>query len=191
VLAERFSPRLLDDIRLTNKVSQNLHAEIFLRTVGREKFGAGSTAAGLKVERDFLKAAGISNDDVILSDGSGLARDDLVTPRAVVALLRYVASLPWGPQFLATLPVAGTDGTLQDRMKNTPAAGLIQAKTGTIEHDYGLAGYATTVRGEYLTFAIYSADNPQKPHDADRAIDAIAEAMVQTLGTSQATKKKK
>jgi serine-type D-Ala-D-Ala carboxypeptidase/endopeptidase (penicillin-binding protein 4) len=191
VLTERLSPRLLDDIRLTNKVSQNLHAEIFLRTVGREKFGVGSTAAGLKVERDFLEAAGISNNDVILSDGSGLARDDLVAPRAVVALLRYVASQPWSPQFLTTLPVAGTDGTLQDRMKDTPAAGLIQAKTGTIDHDYGLAGYATTVRGEYLTFAIYSADNPQKPHDADMAIDAIAEAMVQTLGASHDAKKKK
>jgi serine-type D-Ala-D-Ala carboxypeptidase/endopeptidase (penicillin-binding protein 4) len=191
VLTERLSPRLLDDIRLTNKVSQNLHAEILLRTVGREKFGVASTAGGLKAERDFLQAAGIPNDEVILSDGSGLARDDLVTPRAVVALLRYVASQPWGPQFLSTLPVAGTDGTLEDRMKNTPATGLIQAKTGTIEHDYGLAGYATTVRGEYLAFAIYSADSPQKPHDADMAIDAIAEAMVQMLGSPRAARKKK
>lgn len=191
VLAERQSPRLIDDLRLTNKVSQNLHAEILLRTVGREKFGLGSTAAGLKVERDFLRAAGIADDEVILSDGSGLARDDLVTPRAVVALLRYAAQQPWGAQFLSTLPVSGTDGTLQDRMKNTPAAGLIQAKTGTIEHDYGLAGYATTAGGEYLAFAIYSGNNPQKPHDGDLAIDSIAEAMVQTLGPQRTARKKK
>ena len=57
---------------MTNKVSQNLHAEILLRAVGREKFGVGSTAAGLKAERDFLKAAGVADGDVVLSDGSGL-----------------------------------------------------------------------------------------------------------------------
>ena len=191
VLAERQSPRLIDDLRLTNKVSQNLHAEILLRTVGREKFGLGSTAAGLKIERDFLRAAGIADDEVILSDGSGLARDDLVTPRAVVALLRYAAGQPWGGQFLSTLPVSGTDGTLQDRMKNTPAAGLIQAKTGTIEHDYGLSGYATTAGGEYLAFAMYSGNSPEKSHEGDLAIDSIAEAMVQTLGPKRPAKKKK
>ena len=87
--------------------------------MGREKLGVGSTSAGLKVERDFLRTAGVADGDVILSDGSGLSRDDLVTPRAVVALLRYAQTRSWGRDFFSTLPVAGVDGTLEDRMKNT------------------------------------------------------------------------
>ena len=154
-----------------------------MRAVGREKFGVGSTAAGLKAERDFLKAAGVADGDVLLSDGSGLARDDLVTPRAAVALLRYALRQPWGESFLATLPVAGVDGTLENRMKNTPAAGLVEAKTGSADHARALSGYATTRNGEYLVFSLFDNNNPQHWSDATAALDAITEAMVETLGT--------
>jgi len=118
----------------------------------------------------------------VLSDGSGLSRDDLVTPRAMVALLRYAAQQPWGQEFLSTLPVAGVDGTLEDRMKDTPASGRIEAKTGAIEHARALSGYATTERGESLVFAIFGNNNPQHGPDATTALDAIAAAMVETLG---------
>jgi serine-type D-Ala-D-Ala carboxypeptidase/endopeptidase (penicillin-binding protein 4) len=182
VLAEHFSPPLIQSVEFTNKASNNLHAELLLRTVAREKLGLGSTAAGLKVEKDFLRAAGIPDGDVILSDGSGLARDDLVTPRAMVMLLRYVARQPWGGAFLSTLPVAGVDGTLEDRMKNTAATGLIEAKTGTLEHDRALSGYATTLRGEYLAFAIFCNNDAQHGPGASAPIDAIAKAMIETLG---------
>jgi serine-type D-Ala-D-Ala carboxypeptidase/endopeptidase (penicillin-binding protein 4) len=191
VLAEHLSPPLIESIRLTNKISQNLHAELLLRTVGREKTGLGSTAAGLKVERDFLAAAGIADTDVVLSDGSGLSRDDLVTPRAVVALLRYAARQPWGPDFISTLPVAGVDGTLEDRMKNTPAAGRIRAKTGSHEDAHALSGYASTLRGESLVFAIFGNNNPQHGLDATTTLDALATAMVETLGTEPPAGKKK
>jgi len=183
VLAEHVSQPLLEIVRMTNKVSQNLHAEILLRAVGREKFGVGSTAAGLKAERDFLKAAGVADGDVVLSDGSGLARDDLVTPRAAVALLRYALRQPWGESFLATLPVAGVDGTLENRMKNTPAAGLVEAKTGSADHARALSGYATTRAGEHLVFSLFDNNNPQHWSDATAALDAITEAMVEILGT--------
>jgi D-alanyl-D-alanine carboxypeptidase/D-alanyl-D-alanine-endopeptidase (penicillin-binding protein 4) len=183
VLAEHVSQPLLEIVRMTNKVSQNLHAEILLRAAGREKFGVGSTAAGLKAERDFLKAAGVADGDVVLSDGSGLARDDLVTPRAAVALLSYALRQPWGESFLATLPVAGVDGTLENRMKNTPATGLVEAKTGSADHARGLSGYATTRHGEYLVFSLFDNNNPQHWSDATAALDAITEAMVEMLGT--------
>jgi D-alanyl-D-alanine carboxypeptidase/D-alanyl-D-alanine-endopeptidase (penicillin-binding protein 4) len=182
LLAEHLSQPLLEIVRATNKVSQNLHAELLLRTVGKEKLGLGSTAEGLKVERDFLKAAGIADGDVLLSDGSGLARDDLVTPRAVVALLSYVQRQPWGEAFLATLPVAGVDGTLENRMKNTAAAGFVEAKTGSSDHVRAISGYATTRRGEYLVFSIFANSNPQHGSDATAALDSIATAMVETLG---------
>ncbi len=140
VLAEHLSPALSESVRLTNKISLNLHAELFLRAAGREALGLGSTAAGLKVERSFLARAGVPAGDIVLTDGSGLSRDNLVTPRGIVALLRYARRQPWGADFVSTLPVAGVDGTLENHMKNTPAAGSIEAKTGTIEHVHALCG---------------------------------------------------
>ena len=191
VLAEHISPTLLESIRVTNKVSQNLHAELFLRTVAREKTGIGSTDAGIWVEQNFLKTTGIADGDVVLSDGSGLSRDDLVTPRAVVQLLRYVAQQPWGLDYISTLPIAGMDGTLENRMKGTAASGRILAKTGSLEHVRAMSGYATTLRGEHLVFTIFGNNNPEHGHDATAAMDAIGIAMVETLGTSAPPKKKK
>jgi serine-type D-Ala-D-Ala carboxypeptidase/endopeptidase (penicillin-binding protein 4) len=189
VVAEHDSPPLLETIRLTNKISQNLHAELLLRAVGREKFGAGSTAAGLKVEREFLHAAGVPDGDILLSDGSGLGRDNLVTPRGMAALLAYAARQPWGADFHSTLPVAGSDGTLETRMTGTAAAGLIQAKTGEIEHVRALSGYATTLGGESLVFSIFYNNNPQHGTATVAPVDAIANVMVETLGASRPEKK--
>lgn len=182
VLAEHISPPFIESIRLTNKISQNLHAELFLRTVAKEKTGVGSIDEGLQLERDFLKSAGISDGDILLSDGSGLARDDLVKPRAMVQLLRYAAQQPWGPDFLSTLPVAGVDGTMEGRMKQPAEAGLIQAKTGSLDHVHALSGYATTLRGEYLAFSIFGNNDPEHGGDASSVIDEIGAAMVETLG---------
>jgi D-alanyl-D-alanine carboxypeptidase/D-alanyl-D-alanine-endopeptidase (penicillin-binding protein 4) len=182
ILAEHVSPPLLESVRVLNKVSQNLHAELFLRAVAREKTGIGSTEIGLKLEQDFLKSLGVADGDAVLTDGSGLSTNNLVTPRAVAALLQYAIHQPWGPDFMATLPIAGVDGTLEDRMKGTPAAGLIQAKTGGLEHVHALSGYATTVGGEYLVFSIFVNNDPEKGRDAIAAIDAIALTMVETLG---------
>jgi serine-type D-Ala-D-Ala carboxypeptidase/endopeptidase (penicillin-binding protein 4) len=189
-IAEHISEPLLESIRLTNKMSHNLHAELLLRAVGREKLGVGSTAAGLKAEREFLKTAGVADGDILLSDGSGLARDDLVTPRAIVTLLRYAAQQPWGRDFLSTLPVAGVDGTLEGRMSGTAASGMIEAKTGEIEHVRALSGYAATLRGESLVFAIFYNNNPQHGVGTTAPVDAIATALVETLGTSPRAKKK-
>ena len=182
VLAEHISPSLLESIRLTNKISQNLHAEMFLREVGREKFGTASTAAGLYVERDFLRSAGIADGDVVLTDASGLSPQDLVTPRAVVALLRYAQTQPWGADFASTLPVAGVDGTLENRFNAGPAAGVIHAKTGAIDNVRAISGYATSRLGEPLVFCVIVNDNPQHGLDATTTLDAIAAAMVDTLG---------
>jgi serine-type D-Ala-D-Ala carboxypeptidase/endopeptidase (penicillin-binding protein 4) len=189
VLAEHLSPPLIESVRLTNKISQNLHAELFLRAVGREKLGLGSTAAGLKAERDFLAHAGAGAGDIVLSDGSGLARDDLVTPLGMVAVLRYASRQPWGGDFEASLPVAGVDGTIADRMKETPAAGKIEAKTGTIEHAHALAGYATTRHGGQVVFAIFCDDTTDKFQDATRPVDQIAEAIVELAAPATPPKK--
>ena len=96
------------------------------------------------MEQNFLKTAGIADGDVVLSDGSGLSRDDLVTPRAIVQLLLYVSQQPWGVDYISTFPIAGVDGTLENRMKDTAASGRILAKTGSLEHVRAMSGYATT-----------------------------------------------
>ncbi len=191
VFAEHISPPLSEIVRVTNKVSQNLHAELLLRAVAHEKRGFGVTDAGLWVEQDFLKTVGVADGDVVFTDGSGLSRDDLVTPRAVVQLLRWDALQPWGADYISTFPIAGVDGTLETRLKDTAASGRIEAKTGALDHVRAISGFATTLRGERLIFAIFGNNNPQRGRDATVTADAIAVAMVQLLGAPPASAHKK
>jgi serine-type D-Ala-D-Ala carboxypeptidase/endopeptidase (penicillin-binding protein 4) len=191
ILAEHTSPPLAEDIRLTNKNSENLHAELLLLLAANEKAGATTYEEAEKFASDFFRTAGIADGQVILSDGSGLSRRDLVTPRAVVQMLRYAATQPWGELYRSSLPVAGEDGTLAERMKNTPASGRIIAKTGTTEHVNALSGYATTVGGAHLIFSILGNNNNLHAQTANAALDAIAVAMVEELSPAAVTKKKK
>jgi serine-type D-Ala-D-Ala carboxypeptidase/endopeptidase (penicillin-binding protein 4) len=125
-----------------------LHAEILLRLLGREKGTAGTVEGGLEVLRGFLNKVGISDDQYIFYDGSGLSRQNLVTPHAVVQLLRYAQTQPWGESFRDALPVAGVDGSLADRFKSITAQGRVYGKTGSLGGVKTLSGYATTDRGE-------------------------------------------
>jgi D-alanyl-D-alanine carboxypeptidase/D-alanyl-D-alanine-endopeptidase (penicillin-binding protein 4) len=184
VLAERLSPPLLEIIRVVNKLSQNLHAELLLRTVAKVETGIGSREAGLKDESDFLKGIGVEEDDVLLNDGSGLSRANLVTPRAVVALLRYAAHQPWGEDFFSTLPVAGKDGTLESRMKDTPAAGRVRAKTGSLEHVRATSGLVTTRAGAHLIFSMFDNNSRLHGKDSVAVFDALCDAMVEEIGAA-------
>jgi D-alanyl-D-alanine carboxypeptidase/D-alanyl-D-alanine-endopeptidase (penicillin-binding protein 4) len=191
ILAEHTSLALAEDIRQVNKNSLNLHAELLVLLAAREKAGATTREEAVKFAADFFKTAGIADGDVVLTDGSGLSRRDLVTPRAIVQMLNYAATQPWGYLYRSSLPVAGEDGTLSDRMKDSPAAGHIFAKTGTIEHVVALSGYATTTRGVHLIFSILANNNDLHAQAADAVIDAIAVAMVEELGPAPVTKRKK
>lgn len=173
VLASYQSQPLAEDLRVINKVSQNLHAELMLRLLGKEKGNSGSIAGGLEVLRSFLIGAGIRPDQFAFYDGSGLSREDLVTPEAIVELLRYAAKQPWGKAYQDTLPVAGIDGSLSDRFRNTPAVGLVRAKTGSLTHVYSLAGYATTLSGDRIAFSIVTNDDTEPTKKALDRIDRI------------------
>ena len=184
VLAEHISVPLNDSIKLINKISQNLHAEMLLRTVARQS-GMWATPDDLmKVPQDFYASAGISPDDVIQSDASGLSRHDLVTPRAIAALLTFVQKQPWFETYFNSLPVAGVDGTLEDRMKNTPAAGHIHAKTGSVEHVRTLSGFAETASGRRLIFSFLSNNQGGKNHEAADALTGLCVAMLEEFNAA-------
>src|SRR5256712_154062 len=148
VLAMNASKHLIEDVRVINKVSQNLHAEILLRLLGREKGTAGTIEGGLEVLRGFLNQAGVPNDQYVFYDGSGLSRQNLVTPHAVVQLLRYAALQPWGAAYKSTFPLSGVDGSLSDRLSAPRLQSRVSGKTGSLGGVKTLSGYATTDSGE-------------------------------------------
>lgn len=178
ILASHESQPLLEDVRVINKVSQNLHAEILLRLLGREKGTAGTIEGGLEVLRGFLNQAGIAPDQYIFYDGSGLSRQNLVTPHAVVQLLSYASSQPWGASFRETLPVAGLDGSLADRFPNLDSRAHVAAKTGALGGVKALSGYATTVKGQNVAFSILSNNFNLPNKRVIDTIDDIVEAIV-------------
>ncbi len=178
VLAEHFSAPLLDDIRVTNKTSQNLHAELALRLAGKLRGPGGSFEGGREAVKQFLLQAGLKEDEFTFLDGSGLSRRDLVTPAATVQLLIYAARQPWGAAFEESLPVSGMDGSLADRFQNTPAAGLIHAKTGSLSHVNALSGYGQTQKGRRFVFSIFCNNHNLPGSKALAAIDEIVELLV-------------
>lgn len=179
VLAEHFSAPLLDDIRVTNKTSQNLHAELALRLAGKLRGTGGSFEGGREAVKQFLLQAGLKEDEFAFLDGSGLSRRDLVTPAATVQLLIYAARQPWGPAFEESLPVSGVDGSLADRFQNTPAAGLIHAKTGSLSHVNALSGYGQTQKGRRFLFSIFCNNHNLPGSKALAAIDAVVQLLAQ------------
>jgi D-alanyl-D-alanine carboxypeptidase/D-alanyl-D-alanine-endopeptidase (penicillin-binding protein 4) len=153
-LARRISAPLVEDLRITAKVSQNLHAELALRAAARARRNVGSFEAGMEEMKTFLSEAGIDPTDFHLMDGSGLSRLDLVTPAAVVKLLRFMHDSPARDDFLSLLPIGAQDGTLSGRFIETAAAGRIHAKTGSLSHVSALSGYIERPAGNWVAFSI-------------------------------------
>jgi len=138
-----------------NKWSDNLIAECLLRTLGSVRKGSGSVSAGRDVVMEFLeKQVGIDPAAVSIADGSGLSRLNLVTCDTFVRLLDHMYRHRYGADFMDSLPVAGVDGSLRNRMKETPAQGRVRAKTGYIGGVSSLSGYVTTAAGQPLAFSV-------------------------------------
>lgn len=172
-LASLVPPPLAEDIALTNKVSQNLHAELLLRRVGLKE-GTGSLQDGLAVVRAMLAEAGVPRAQYDLSDGSGMSTYNRLSPRGVVTFLRWSAARTWGAAWRAGLPIAGSDGTLARRFKGGALEGKLFAKTGSLNATNALSGYLVARSGRTLTFSAFANDVPEGVA-ATRALDAALE----------------
>jgi serine-type D-Ala-D-Ala carboxypeptidase/endopeptidase (penicillin-binding protein 4) len=180
-LASHTSPPLMDDVTVTNKVSQNLHAELWLHHLGKRTFcGDGSIVSGAQVVRAFLEHTGIDKDDFVFFDGSGLSGHDLVTPQATVRLLQYASAQPWFADWKKSLPVGGEDGSLVERFGKAPLKDHVFAKTGTLGEARALSGYLDTASGRTVIFSIMVGNH--MPHSntdrevMDKIVAAIAAA---------------
>ena len=172
------SPPLADIARRLMKVSQNLYAETFLRQAAVVPDGQSSSALGIKAVRDTLTGWGVDPGSFTQSDGSGLSRYNLVSPTAFVRVLAHLYADPrLKDPWLAALPVAGADGTLEHRLRGTPAAGRVHAKTGSLSGVRSLSGYLQTTSGEWLVFSIIANNFAVPAPD----IDAVTDGMLQRL----------
>ena len=166
----------------TLKPSQNLYTEMLLRTLGTVAGPMTATAAttrtseaaGVEVVKAFLRDAGVNASSLVLADGSGLSRSDMITADATVQLLTYMRRHRYAVAFRDALPVGGIDGTLRNRFKGTAAENNLRAKTGTLSTAASLSGYVTTAAGEELIFSIIVNNYPDGTSPVADCIDPIA-----------------
>jgi D-alanyl-D-alanine carboxypeptidase/D-alanyl-D-alanine-endopeptidase (penicillin-binding protein 4) len=173
-LAQHTSAPLIEDLRITDKVSQNLHAELALRAVARARRNSiGSRQAGIEELRLFLADAGIDAAGYNLNDGSGLTRLNLVTPATVVKLLRHMFRSPLRDAWISLLPVGGQDGTLTNRFGDGALAGRVHAKTGSLSHVSALSGYVQRPGGRWVAFSILVNNYTGPAEDVRGVMDRI------------------
>ncbi len=182
VIATRTSPPLVEMLQVTEKVSQNLHAELILREVARVTRNSGTRESGLEELAAWLASIGIKSEEWRAEDGSGLSRNDEVSPRAVTRLLSTMAASKNGAAWLSLLPVGGEDGTLEHRLccvSDGTAARRVRAKTGSLTRAVALSGYADSRTRGRLAFSIL-VNNFAAPQAEVRAwVDRIALALVE------------
>jgi D-alanyl-D-alanine carboxypeptidase/D-alanyl-D-alanine-endopeptidase (penicillin-binding protein 4) len=201
-VAEHVSLAFGEEVKVTLKVSQNLHASMMPYVVGAlvaHTTGRGAAQAGLDAEHDFLAKAGLDLMAAAQGDGAGGAPGAFYSPAFMVQYLAYMATRADTAVFRRALPILGRDGTLWNIQPNTPAAGKVFAKTGTfslfdpLNHRMiitgkGLAGYMTTSTGKRLSFAIYGNRIPFPPnYQGDAALlvgQALGEIAVAMWGAS-------
>lgn len=177
----------------TLKPSQNLYTELILRTLGKltpapptlPPLRQTSEELGLEAVKAFLRTAGIRPESLVLNDGSGLSRGDMITADSTVQLLTFMNKHRYADVFRAALPIAGVDGTLRNRMKGTPAANNVRAKTGSLSSAASLGGYVTTAAGEKLAFAIIVNNYGSDVDARALCIDPIAVLLASFSGKSE------
>jgi serine-type D-Ala-D-Ala carboxypeptidase/endopeptidase (penicillin-binding protein 4) len=164
------SPPLASILPAMMKPSQNFMAEMLLKTLGRELRGEGSLRAGGAAVDSLLAAWGLPAGEAVTADGSGLSRMNLASPGLLAALLVRMDGSPHRELWWGSLPVAGRDGTLRLRYRDTPAEARVVAKTGTLTGVRPLSGYAPTAAGDTLVFSVMVSPHARTAVDVDRLL---------------------
>ena len=167
------SAPLREILPVFEKPSQNQIGEVLLRTLGLEATGSGTAAAGRQVVEEQLAAWGADTAGFAVRDGSGLSRHDYVSPETIIRVLDAMRRHPEFRTFYDALPIAGVDGTIRSRMRDTPAMGNLRAKTGTIDKARALSGYVTTADGRVLIFSTIANNHSVPNRYVERAQDLI------------------
>jgi D-alanyl-D-alanine carboxypeptidase/D-alanyl-D-alanine-endopeptidase (penicillin-binding protein 4) len=185
LVAEHVSPPFTEEVKVTLKVSQNLHASA-MPFVLKGTLARGDTGrTGFDLEREFLERAGLDLGGAYQSDGAG--GDAAFSPEFMVRYLAYQDRQPYAAAFRSALPVLGKDGTLWNVQTSSPAAGHVMAKTGTFgRYDAlnrrllltakGLAGYLTTASGRRYALAVY-VNNVSVSLEPDQATKVAGQAL--------------
>lgn len=179
-LAVHRSRTLANVLRHVNKNSSNIVAEALVKTLGAKVYGQpGSWKNGLyAIERYLDVEVGMKPGTYVMKNGSGLNDVNRFSPHQVNQLLLAMwRRFPTAPEFMSSLGIAGQDGTVQFRMTDTPAAGRLRAKTGTLENVSALSGYVQNVGGEKLAFSIVANDFPGRAGKIVPLLDAIGAAI--------------
>lgn len=157
LIASHTSPRMIEIVRVVNKKSQNFFAEEVLKTLGAVFRGEGSFAAGADVVHEALGGFGVPGPGLVVRDGSGLSRYNVVTARTTAELLVAMRYHPRFEEYYGSLLVAGYDGDPR-RLSAPEAVGNVRTKTGTLRGASALSGYVTTADGELLAFSVITND---------------------------------
>ena len=185
VATHRSAP-LPDVASIINKPSQNLYADLLLKTIGAElpqedsDLEPGSAAMGIEAAMSTFARAGVDTSGIRLVDGSGLSRLNLVAPEMTTSLLSFMWTHPderVRDAFYDSLPVAGRSGSLKHRMRQGRAAGNMRGKTGTLTFASSLSGYVRARDGRMLAFSIMSNHHASGAGSVRRAQDAIVETL--------------
>lgn len=178
-ICTHLSNPLLHLVYYMNKNSDNFYAEHILKAIGAKGSGTpGSFEKGAQEVSKLLKDIGLTENDARIFDGSGLSRYNLISPHGIVKLLKSVIS-EWGidAEFMSSLPLAGTDGTLKNRLRTNECERNVRAKTGTMLSVSSLAGYAHTINNNRIIFSImmdnYVMDNAKIKQAEDKIVELI------------------
>ncbi|MBW4537554.1 MAG: D-alanyl-D-alanine carboxypeptidase/D-alanyl-D-alanine-endopeptidase [Myxacorys chilensis ATA2-1-KO14] len=176
------SPTIAELIKFTNQNSDNLYAEALLKLLSQgtpSKLSTSILAQGLLTLTDVLSRLGINSERFSIVDGAGLARQDLVTPSALVETLQTMSQQPEGSLYRASLPIAGLSGSLRNRFQNTPAQGILQAKTGTLTGVSAMSGYISPIQHPPLVFSFILNQSKDSTSVQRDALDEIALLLAQ------------
>ncbi|MDJ0615818.1 MAG: D-alanyl-D-alanine carboxypeptidase/D-alanyl-D-alanine-endopeptidase [Calothrix sp. MO_192.B10] len=181
-LAAVESPPLSELLVETNVNSNNLFAEALLRALASkstQKNPKNTANVGLAVLKTTLNQLRVNPQSYQIVDGSGLSRKNLISPEALVQTLQGMAKSPQAKVFRASLPVAGVSGTLRNRMKGTPAEGIVRAKTGTLSGVVTLSGYVNPPQYSPVNFSIMVNQTGQPSRTIRKAVDEIVVLLTQ------------